>query len=42
MVQKDIPGLPPRSEWIDLPPNERINIVGHRGYVGGNSSDTWF
>ncbi|MDA7426471.1 class I SAM-dependent methyltransferase [Thalassococcus lentus] len=32
----------PRSEWIKLPPSERIPIIGHRAFVGGQAPEIWY
>ena len=34
--------LPPRKEWIKLPIDERLTLVGHRTFVGGEDAETWY
>lgn len=36
-------GKPPkRRKWINKPAAERIEVLGHRAFVGGTSAETWY
>lgn len=31
-----------RREWINLPADERVKVLGHRAFVGGTNSESWY
>lgn len=33
---------PPPDNWKTLPTDQRLEAIGHRAYIGGNTPDVWF